>query len=206
MADTLTTGTVGAPAGTGTTNVDGYCVTPPHGMPSYNRIVLDSLFGEGSITESEYNRTKAGLLSINDLSISASQLARLRCNGTGTEANYDNHFDDIDQKPSLSSINADADVAFVSGTKPTDKSHRLLVETTAALAAGATICRVNFALEYEDEGGVVAPNVFVACQTDVTAILGVENVTSQHYDLVTNNGIGNGASLEVAVLVQPVRR
>lgn len=206
MADTLTTGTVGAPAGTGTTNVDGYCVTPPHGMPSYNRIVLDSLFGEGSITESEYNRTKAGLLSINDLSISASQLARLRCNGTGTEANYDNHFDDIDQKPSLSSINADADVAFVSGTKPTDKSHRLLVEATAALGAGDVICRVNFAVEYEDEGGVVAPNVFAACQTDNAAIFAVENVTSQHYDLVTNNGLALGWSGEVGVMVQQQRR
>lgn len=202
--DTLTT-SEGGSATVSAATTDGVCVTPPNGKPAYNRVVLDTLHGEGRITVSEYNKVKAGLLSIVDLSITSDELARLRCDSMG-ESSYDPHYD-RDLSPGISSIHATVNAAFESGTKPTDKSHRMTIETTStALGAGDTICRVNFAREYEDEGGVVAPNVFVSVQDNPNATVAVKNVTSQHYDLVTVGGIAAGNTQTIAVTVEPVRR
>ena len=204
-ADLVSTG-----SGAGTTaptvaTTDGLCVTPPHGMPSYNRVVLDTLLGEGRITVGEYSKVKSGLLSIVDLSISSDELARLRCDGSG-ESSYDPHFD-RDLPPTISGVPATVNANFESGTKPTDKAHRLTVETTTvALAAGDTICRVNFAREYEDDGGVIAPNVIAVSQDNPNLSFAATNVTSQHYDLIAANGIAAGNTVTIAVAVQAVRR
>ena len=196
---------VGTGAGAGTVSSDGLCVTPPNGHPSYNRVVLDTLHGEGKITASEYSRVKAGQMSIVDLSISNEELARLRCD-SGESRSYDPHFDP-DLNPTISSIPATVNASFASGTTPTDKAHRLTIETTTTgILTGNTACRVNFAREYEDDGGVVARVVQVICENQPTLDWTVANVTSQHYDLISRGGMGAAITATVGVTVTPVRK
>jgi len=203
-SDTLSTG-ADAPATPLASTTSDLCVVPPHGQPSYNRVVLDTLLGEGRITTSEYNRVKSGALSIVDLSINSDELARLRCDA-GEGSNYDPHFDP-DLKPTITSVKATINATFTSGTKPTDKAHRIDVETTTAvLAAADVICRVNFAREYEDDGGVVAPVVTAVCETDPVVTFAVKNVTSEHFDLCSLSGMGAGGVNTVGITVSQVRR
>lgn len=205
-SDTIETVGASSMVGTGTVSSDGLCVTPPNGHPTYNRVVLDTLHGEGKITASEYSRVKAGQMSIVDLSISTEELSRLRCDSGGESSSYDPHYD-LDLNPTLSSILATVNASFASGTTPTDKVHRLTIETTTtAVGAGATVCRVNFAREYEDDGGVVAPVVQVICEDEPTLEWTVANVTSQHYDLVSRGGMGAALTATIGVTVTPVRK
>ena len=88
--DVLTAGgdTTPSTTGTSTTPANDSCRDPGKGMPNYDPVVLDYFYGVGKITRSEYDRVKAGLLSIADLNLGIEDLSRLRCQGsvTGSDA------------------------------------------------------------------------------------------------------------------------
>ena len=77
--DTLVAG--GGPK-TPTAPQDDECRTPGKGLPAYDPLVLQTLYGQGKISRSEYDRVKAGALSIEALNLAASELSRLRCPGS----------------------------------------------------------------------------------------------------------------------------
>lgn len=182
---------------------DGLCVQPPNGHPKYNRVVLDTLHGEGKITASEYNRVKAGTLSIEDLSISTSELSRLRCGSEG--GSYDEH-SDPDLNPTISSLQSTVNVSFASGQTETDRTHRCKIETTtASMSAGTALARVHFAREYEDEGGVVPPVVLLQCD-DSNVVISAGNITSESYDIYCRSSLGSTTVVTVSAVVTPVRR
>lgn len=71
---------------TPTTSAGDACRDPGRGMPAYDPVVLDFFYGVGKLTRSEYDRVKAGLLSIADLNLGIEDLSRLRCQGSVTRA------------------------------------------------------------------------------------------------------------------------
>jgi len=183
---------------------DGLCVQPPNGHPKYNRVVLDTLHGEGKITASEYNRVKAGTLSIEDLSITTAELSRLRC-GADSSGSYDEH-SDPDLNPTISSLQGTVNVSFASGQTETDRSHRMKIETTSAsIGTGAAVARVHFAREYEDEGGVVPPVVMLQCD-DNNYVFSAGNITSESYDIFARSSLPATTTITVSAVVTPVRR
>lgn len=190
------------------TPTDDSCRSPGKGMPHFDPVVLASLYGDGFITRSQYDRVKAGTLSIEDLEITAVQLQRLRCQdgGAAIEA-YDPHFDP-DLKPKISNVPAGTAVDFATGHAPTDRAHKLTIDTgNAAIAAAAIVATVTFAEEYLDpvSGKAAAPMVFVS-PTSEDGTWRVQNVTSKSYDLITDSGVGANDLMEVSVLVEPARR
>lgn len=197
--DVITSGSSSTDSGAS----DGLCVQPPNGHPKYNRVVLDTLHGEGKITASEYNRVKAGTLSIEDLSITTAELSRLRCGSEG--GSYDEH-SDPDLNPTISSLQGTVNVSFASGQTETDRSHRMKIETTSAsIGTGAAVARVHFAREYEDEGGVVPPVVMLQCD-DNNYVFSAGNITSESYDIFARSSLPATTTITVSAAVTPVRR
>lgn len=188
---------------------DDTCRTPGKGMPHYDPVVLQVLYGEGGkITRSEYDRVKAGLLSIEDLNLTTSDLNRLRCQDTAVAVEaYDPHFDP-ELVPTLSQVPAATTVVFTPGHKPTDRAHSLTVTKTGAnLAAGAVVARLSFARSYEDPDSVqeVAPIVLLAPVTPAGTWRAI-NITPGGYDLITESGITGESTVEVSAVVLPRRR
>lgn len=206
-ADVLVGGGGGTAPLPGTPN-DDTCRSPGKGMPHFDPVVLASLYGDGHITRSQYDRVKAGTLSIEDLEITAEQLQRLRCQDGGAAVPaYDPHFDP-DLKPTISNVPAGTDVTFSTGHAPTDRAHKLTIDTgNAAIAAAAIVSTVTFAEEYVDpvSGKAVAPMVYVS-PTSAEGTWRVQNVTSKSYDLITDSGVGGNEIFEASVLVEPARR
>lgn len=92
--DTLVAGS-GTKAST-TPQADG-CRTPAKGLPPYDPLVLQTLYGQGKITRSEYDRVKAGVLSIEALNLATSDLSRLRCQ----DAVFPTDLDDLMERARL---------------------------------------------------------------------------------------------------------
>lgn len=200
-SDTITSGGSG-PTTSGSS--DNLCVQPPNGHPKYNRVVLDTLHGEGKITASEHSRVSAGQMSIEDLSITTSELSRLRC-GDSDSVSYDEH-SDPDLNPTVSSLQSTVNVSFATGQTETDRAHRVKIETTTAtMSPGTAVARVHFAREYEDEGGVVPPVVQLQCD-DSDSVFSAGNITSESYDIFARSSIPATATRTIAAVVTPVRR
>ena len=190
------------------TPTDDTCRSPGKGMPHFDPVVLASIYGDGYITRSQYDRVKAGTLSIDDLEITAEQLQRLRCQDGGAAIErYDPHFDP-DLKPTISNVPAGTAVTFTTGHAPTDRVHKLTIDTgNAAIAAAAIVATVTFAEEYVDpvSGKPIAPAVLVS-PTSADGTWRVATVTSKGYDLITDSGVGANDLMEVSVLVESARR
>jgi hypothetical protein len=187
---------------------DDSCRSPGKGMPHFDPVVLAALYGDGYITRSQYDRVKAGTLSIEDLEITAVQLQRLRCQDGGASVlPYDPH-NDPDLKPKISNVPAGTTVEFTTGHAPTDRVHKLTIDTgNAAIAAAAIVATVTFAEEYVDpaSGKPIAPAVYVS-PTSAEGTWRVQNVTSKSYDLITDSGVGGNEIFEASVLIEPARR
>lgn len=192
---------------TPTTSPAELCVQPPAGMPKYDRVVLDALHGDGYITRSEYRAVVAGTKSIEDLQITPSQLARLRCEGSDAADCYDEHFDPELPPVLTPAVAAGISVQFTVQHKPTDKAHRISITTPAGLAqAPGPVAHVDFGTQYVDDDGLaVAPIVQVSGVGGVQ-VFRAANITSTGYDLLSDNGIAPAMTANVQVSVLPARR
>ena len=195
---------------TPTTQADAeLCRDPGRGKPDYDRVVLDTLHGSGRISRTAYRRVVAGTMSIEDLNITPSELARLRCEGTGEVCVYDVHFDPAFPPHILPSAAITISTLFTAQHLPTDKTHRITVSVPAGstLAAGDLVARVDFGSQYVDEetGVEVAPVVTVSPVGGASAWR-VNNVSSTGYYLYTDSGLAAASTTNLQVLVEPARR
>lgn len=183
------------------------CVTPPNGLPAYDRIVLESLHGDGYITRPQYKAVVAGTKSIEDLDITPAQLARLRCDGNGQVDCYDIHFDP-DYAPILTpAVAAGIVVSFTQQHKPTDRAHKVSITTPAGLAqAPGLVAHVDFGNQYVDDDGLAVAPIVTVSGVGGTQVFRASAVSSTGYDLISDNGVGPAMTANVQVVVQPARR
>ena len=183
------------------------CSDPGNGMPRYVTAVLNGLLADGNISRTTYKGVCSGAKSIEDLDITAAQLARLRCEGSGDTAVYDPHFDPT-LPPAIGPIIVSGVlVVFTPLHRPTDKVHRLSISTgNTAVAASGVIAHVTFGTPYQDpDGQLVAPNVHVA-GSGGTSTYRPSNPTPYGYDLISDSGIAaNTTGIVCQVLVEPAR-
>lgn len=206
----IITSTTPAVPGTPTTQPDAeLCRDPGRGKPDYDRVVLDTLHGSGRISRTAYRRVVAGTMSIEDLNITAAELARLRCEGSGEAPAYDVHFDPGYPPRITASAASPISTLFTAAHVPTDKTHRITVSVPAGttLASGDLVARVDFGTQYVDE----ATGLEVAPVVTVTPIGGaaswrVNNVSSTSYYLYTDSGLAAASTTNLQVLVEPARR
>ena len=201
-------GGAAAPTPTPTSSAtDDSCRTPPGGMPHFDPVVLATLYGEGKMTRSMYDRVKAGTMSIDDLGLEPEDLYRLRCQDAPPPAvdAYDPHFD-RNLPPTFSVVAAAmTSFGFKPPAKPTDRAHTFtMVKGAGTLVGPAVVANVRFARQYTDNGVAVAPSVLVA-PISSTGTFHVQNVTPDGYDLVTDSGLTSGIGYEVNVIVQAQR-
>ena len=183
------------------------CVSPPGGQPRYDRIVLESLHGDGYITRAEYSAVLAGTKSIEDLQITPAQLARLRCEGNGQADCYDIHFDQAYPPILTPAVAAGISVSFTQQHKPTDRAHRISITTPAGLAqAPGLVAHVDFGNQYVDDDGLAVAPIVNVSGVGGTQVFRAGAVTSTGYDLLSDNGVAPAMTANVQVSVQPARR
>jgi hypothetical protein len=185
------------------------CIAPPFGKPHYDPDVLQVMYGEGRFTLTKYNRVKQGLLSIEELGLTQSELARLRCQdeaAPGTE--YDPHHDPS-LPPLITNVFAGVTAVFATGHRPTDKVHRVRLSADAAVVipANTVVADVNFAELYEDDGENVAPNVVIENQTLAGPNFRAISVNAGWYQLLCVEGmnLGPNTTQVVAAVTTPAR-
>lgn len=185
------------------------CTAPPFGKPHYDPDVLLVMYGEGKFTLTNYNRVKAGTLSIEDLDLTAADLARLRCQDevTGAASSYDAHHDPL-LPPTITDVVSGVTVIFESGHHPTDKAHRIRISSAnpLSLAAGAVIAKIHFSDLYEDDGGYVSPIVQISNEMASGPEFRAVNTTYGWYELVCVSGISFPALQVVSAVTTPTRR
>lgn len=183
------------------------CIDPGSGLPKYDRIVLESLHGDGFITRAQYRAVVAGTKSIEDLDITPAQLARLRCDGSSEVSLYDIHFDP-EYPPYLTpSVAAGFTVAWTVQHKPTDKAHRISVTTPAGGAiAPSAVAHIDFGNQYVDDDGLAVAPIVTVTPAGGSETWRAANVTSTGYDLISDSGVGPAMTAVVQVLVEPARR
>lgn len=178
-----------------------------NGLPSYDLVVLDVLYGEGKITKSARAAVLAGTKSIEDLGLTPQDLARLRC-GEKAQLAYDEHWDPL-LTPGIGSKHPNLVAAeFVANHAPTDRAHRVRLQTAlAGLPTAATACRVSYARQYLDPDTLmpVAPMVHVGVAVGLGTFRAV-NVDATGYDIYTDSGTAGSVSIELMIAVTPARR
>ena len=149
------------------------------------------------------------MLSIEDLGLTQSELARLRCQdeaAPGTE--YDPHHDPS-LPPIITNVLTGATAAFAPGHRPTDKVHRvrLSADVAVVIPANTVVAVVNFAELYEDDGENVAPNVVIENQTLAGPNFRAISVNAGWYELLCVEGMALGPSTTqvVAAVTTPAR-
>jgi hypothetical protein len=185
------------------------CVTPPFGKPHYDPEVLQVMYGEGRFNITKYNRVKQGILSIEELGLTPSELARLRCQdeaANGTD--YDVH-NDPSLPPIITNVPSAITVVFAPGHRPTDRVHRIRLSSDGpvVIPANSVVAAVNFAELYEEDGVNVSPNVDVSNQTLGGPNFRAVSVNSGWYELLCVEGMNLGPNTTqiIAAVVTPAR-
>lgn len=185
------------------------CIAPPFGKPHYDPDVLQVMYGEGRFTLTKYNRVKQGLLSIEDLGLTPSELARLRCQdeaAMGTD--YDVH-NDPSLPPIITNVPSGIAVVFAPGHRPTDRVHRvrLSADSPVVIPANSVVAVVNFSELYEEDGVNVSPNVELANQTFGGPNFRAISVNAGWYELLCVEGMNLGPATTqiIAAVTSPAR-
>lgn len=186
------------------------CRAPGNGMPEYNGAVLLVLRGQGKITQTQYNRVKAGTLSIDNLNLAIDDKNLLHCNDeqTSTGEKYDAHFD-ADFTPQITAIAPDlAACVWNINHTPVDRAHKVSLTVGANnIGPGVVLFHVAFATNYADPESEkpVAPVVSTSSTTPGVFFRAI-TVTPSGYDLISDGVLNAGQSYQFEAVVTPTRK
>lgn len=186
------------------------CRAPGNGMPEYNGAVLLVLRGQGKITQTQYNRVKAGTLSIDNLNLAIDDKNLLHCSDeqTSTGEKYDAHFD-ADFTPQLTTVAPElAACVWNINHTPVDRAHKVsLTVGPANIGPGVVLFRVAFATNYDDPESEksVAPVVSPSSATQGT-LFQASSVTTSGYDVSAYGILTAGATYQFESVVTPTRK